>query len=113
MKKSRAIFLLIALVVVIVGYVAWAAWEPAPTLQSMEFDKNVRAHPPKVRELTWQRFLKRLVSPYEPRRRPSIYVGMVSGDFVAIDYPLGSTVFLVRNQIDGSWSRYERPARYD
>lgn len=42
-KKSRAICILLATVALLGGWVAWAIWEPAPTLMSMTFDTNVDA----------------------------------------------------------------------
>ncbi len=115
MKKSRAILLLITLLVVIGGYVAWAAWEPAPTIQSMFFFSDVdagarsaaeadfRAHPPK-RKLTWQRFWHRLVYPYRPPYPSMIPVSMIDEVKLAILYPRGH-VYLRRDEKDGSWYR--------
>jgi hypothetical protein len=147
MKKSRAIFLLITLAVAIGGYVAWAAWEPAPTLQSMRFQTDVDAvarsaaeadfhsHPPKARNLKWQRLWNRLIHPYEPREELLIPVGMASqpdgaplsftgiepltpigrapqssgAPLLAICYPRDH-IFLARGH-DGTWYRaYRRTA---
>lgn len=121
MKKNRAILLLITLVVAIGGYVAWAAWDPTPTLQSMTFHANVnadarraaeedfRSHPPKARKLTWQRLLDRLANPYQPREKPSIGVGIVphtdGGKLLFIGYPRGA-VYLAPTLKDRSrWGR--------
>ncbi len=120
MKKSRAVLLLITLVVALAGYVAWAAWDPAPTLQSMRFAEDVdadarraaeedfRAHPPKARKLTWKRLLDRLANPYQPREKPSIWVGMVShtdgGELLWIGYPRGD-VHLAPARNRSRWGR--------
>ncbi|MES2924312.1 MAG: hypothetical protein V4819_22365 [Verrucomicrobiota bacterium] len=121
MKKTRAIFLLITLVVAIGGYVAWAVWEPAPTLQSMRFgtildaearsaaEADFRSHPPKARKMTWQRLLDRLAHPYQPRAKPWIDVGIFNDAGVAklvIIYPR-EYVFLARSPEDGRWVRLD------
>ncbi len=111
------------------GYMAWAAWaagEPAPPLQSMRFTKNVdadarraaeadfHAHPAKARKLTWQRFLNRLASPYQPRTKPYISGSIVyypgQGNVLAISYPR-EQVWLARNAKDGSWIRFHVKVR--
>lgn len=120
MKKSRAIFLLITLVVVIGGYVAWAAWEPVPTLQSMKFwpevdaearsaaEADFRAHPLGAPNFTWQRFWKRLANPYQSREKPLIWVTPSDSTnediLVAIFYPK-EIVHLERSRKDGRWTR--------
>ena len=120
MRKSRAIFLLIATLVVIGGYVAWAAWEPAPTLQSMTFFTNVdadarsaaeadfRSHPPKARTLTWKLLSSRLANPYQPREKPSIQIAIIpytDGDkLLSVHYPRGY-VYLHPGRKDGKWGR--------
>lgn len=120
MKKSRAIILLIATVVVIVGYVAWATWEPAPTIQLLTFSKEVsadarsaaeahfRSHPPEVQRLTWQLLLQRLANPYRPRETPSIPVSIIhyegERELLHIAYP-EELFFLERSGEDGTWSR--------
>ncbi|MES2924842.1 MAG: hypothetical protein V4819_25025 [Verrucomicrobiota bacterium] len=119
MRKSRAIFLLITTLVVIIGYVAWAVWEPAPTLQSMVFNGNVdaaarsaaeadfRANPPKARKLTWRNLLQRLANPYRPREEPSIRVGISphtdGGKLLYIGYPQ-EDIFLGYSHKSGKWS---------
>ncbi|MES2924841.1 MAG: hypothetical protein V4819_25020 [Verrucomicrobiota bacterium] len=125
MRKSHAIFLLLTLVVAIGGYVAWAAWEPAPTLQSMTFHKNVdadarsaaeadfRANPPKAQKLAWKRFLNRLIHPYLPQEKLSIHVEIfpqTSGNrLLAIDYPR-EEISLAYSQKNGRWQRAYRYA---
>ncbi len=118
MRKGRAILLLLASLVVIIGYGAWAAWEPAPTLQSLRFEKSVdavarsaaeadfRSHPPKARKLTWRRFVNRLANPYQPREKPLITVkigsqGLRAG-LLAIYYPRGF-VILERSPRNEGW----------
>jgi len=119
-RKIRAIFLLITTVVAITGYVIWAAWEPAPTLRSMTFSKNVdadarsaaeadfRSHPPKARKLTWKVLLSRLANPYQPREKPSIPVGIIpytdGGKLLSVHYPRGY-VYFHRGWKDGKWRR--------
>lgn len=120
MRKSRAIVILVTTVALIAGYIAWATWDPAPTIQSMTFHKNVdafarsaaeadfRAHPPRARKLTWHRFLNRLARPYQREAPSSIPVAVIpytDGDqLLAISYPRGS-VYLGRRLADGRWGR--------
>ncbi|MES2923663.1 MAG: hypothetical protein V4819_19060 [Verrucomicrobiota bacterium] len=123
MKKSRAIFFLIALVVVIGGYVAWAAWDPTPTVQTMKFDSGVgavgrsaaeadcRKFPPKARKLGWGSLVNRLTYPYQSREDPSIRVrewnnhrGDGEPHFLVIVYPR-EEVHLHESWKDGSWFR--------
>jgi hypothetical protein len=120
MRKSRAIFILFATLAAIAGYVAWAAWEPAPTLQSMTFSTNVdadarsaaeadfRAHPPKARKLTWKILSSRLANPYQPREKPSIHVGIIphtdGAKLLSVHYPRGY-VYFHRGWKDGKWRR--------
>ncbi len=121
MKKSRAILLLITLVVVLAGYVVWAAWDPTPNIQTMKFDEDVgadarsaaeadcRSYSPKARKLRLGRFLNRLSNPYQPREDPSIRVEFRTFPdgvkHVVIYYPREQVHLHVRR--DGTWFRNE------
>ena len=121
MKRSRAILLLITLMVAIGGYVAWAAWDPTPTIQTMKFGPDVgavarsaaesdcRSYPPNARKLALGRFLNRLTNPYQPREDPSIRVEFLSFPEgikrVVIYYPREEVH--LHDRSDGTWFRNE------
>lgn len=118
-RKSRAIYIFVMTVLSIACYVAWAIWEPAPTIDAMAYHKDVdagarsaaeadfRSHPPKARKLTWPRFLNRLENPYQ-REKPTIGVAIIpytdGGKLLGISYPRGQ-VWLARRWTDGAWGR--------